>query len=249
MARILVIDDENNIRLMIRLALEHAGHIVEAASDGPEGLQKFGDGSGWDLVLLDQRMPGMEGLEALRQMRSRDSASKVILITAFGTIDLAVEAGAAGASDFLRKPFTADILRGAVQAVLQSGDSVRAESLPTLPLSLSTINGFHLETLPEPPIRAETGITCAFSVDSAGRDKSACSVHLTSSVIEELESLRSGSELPGGNRFWQGLCGEALANYVWQNAETPAGGRLEVQEISSGLRRWLDSVLNVESAA
>src|SRR5689334_9257581 len=114
MARILMVDDEHNIRMMIRLALQHDGHTVEAAADGSEGLEKFGDGSAWDLVLLDQRMPGLEGMAVLRQMRYYDADARVIMITAFGTVDLAVDAMKAGATDFLRKPFTADTLRGAI---------------------------------------------------------------------------------------------------------------------------------------
>src|SRR5579862_2615392 len=103
---------------MIRLALQHVGYQVEAASDGEEGLRKFGDGEGWDLVLLDQRMPGMTGIEVQKVIRKRSSKTKLIMITAFGTIDLAAEAIQAGAMDFLRKPFTADTLRGAIQSAI-----------------------------------------------------------------------------------------------------------------------------------
>src|SRR5688572_8246742 len=126
MARILVVDDEHNVRLMIRLALQHVGHTVALAADGPEGLDKFGDGTAWDLTLLDHRMPGIEGLEVLREMRRRDVNAKVIMITAFGTIDLAIEAMKAGAMDFLRKPFKADTLRGTVQAVLEDTSPTEA---------------------------------------------------------------------------------------------------------------------------
>src|SRR5689334_20603146 len=106
MARILVIDDERNIQTNIRVALTHVGHTVELASDGLEGLQKFEEGRQWDLVILDQRMEGLDGLTVLKEMRHRDAACRVIMITAFGTIDLAVDAMKAGATDFLRKPFT-----------------------------------------------------------------------------------------------------------------------------------------------
>ena len=67
MARILVVDDENNIRMMVRLALQHVGHTVTVAADGPEGLEKFGNGDEIDLVVLDQRMPGMEGIDVLNR--------------------------------------------------------------------------------------------------------------------------------------------------------------------------------------
>lgn len=119
MARILIIDDENNIRRMLKLALAQNGHTVETASDGYEGLERFGnDGADWDLVLLDQRMPGLEGLEVLREMRRRNPLARVLMITAFGTIDLATDAMAAGATDFLRKPFAIETLRSAVAAAL-----------------------------------------------------------------------------------------------------------------------------------
>ena len=101
MARILVIDDESNIRMMIRLALQHVGHTVEAAADGQEGLARFNERADWDLILLDYRMPGLDGMDVLKQIRWHDPHARVVMITAFGTIDLAVEALKAGATDFL----------------------------------------------------------------------------------------------------------------------------------------------------
>ncbi|PYS67014.1 MAG: hypothetical protein DMF69_24350 [Acidobacteria bacterium] len=69
---ILIIDDEENIRRVMRLTLQAAGYEVGEASDGETGLELFGDGIGWDTVLLDQRMPGMDGLETLRHISDRD---------------------------------------------------------------------------------------------------------------------------------------------------------------------------------
>src|SRR5438270_8009313 len=117
-ARILIVDDEENIRETMQMALAAACYDAVTAADGAAALEKFGTGSDWDLVLLDQRMPGMEGLEVLRRMRERDPAVRVIMVTAYGTIDLAVDAMKSGAVDFLRKPFTPDVLRGAVKAAL-----------------------------------------------------------------------------------------------------------------------------------
>src|SRR5690349_1039030 len=118
MPRILLIDDEANIRMMIRLTLEQDGHTVGLAVDGEEGLRKYCEEGPWDVILLDQRMPGKVGLEVLREIRMTNPDACIIMITAFGTIDLAVEAMKAGATNFLRKPFTANVLRGAIKGAL-----------------------------------------------------------------------------------------------------------------------------------
>ena len=60
--RILIIDDEEHIRRVMRMTMEAAGHEADEAADGYRGLEAFGDGSAWDAVLLDQKMPGMDGL-------------------------------------------------------------------------------------------------------------------------------------------------------------------------------------------
>ena len=65
----------------------------------------------WDVVLLDQKMPGIDGIETLRRLRERAPATRVIMVTAFASIELAVEAMKLGATDFVRKPMTPDILR------------------------------------------------------------------------------------------------------------------------------------------
>ncbi len=118
MARILVIDDTKNIRKMVGLTLEKEGHAVQAAEDGVQGLELFGDGTAWDLTLIDQRMPELEGREVAREVRRRDPAARLVMMTAFATIELASDVLRAGATDFLRKPFSSDVLRGAVMAAL-----------------------------------------------------------------------------------------------------------------------------------
>ena len=84
-ARILIVDDEEHIRETMQMALEAAAYQTDGAAEGGEALEKFGAGSDWDLVLLDQRMPGMEGMEVLRRMRERDPAARVIMATAYGS--------------------------------------------------------------------------------------------------------------------------------------------------------------------
>jgi DNA-binding response OmpR family regulator len=116
--RILIIEDEENIRHTMRVALETEGYDVETAVDGPEGLLRFREPGQWDLVLLDQRMPGMQGVEVLHELKAIDPSVPVILITAYGTLDLAAEVLGSGASGFLRKPFTPEELRGVVREML-----------------------------------------------------------------------------------------------------------------------------------
>ncbi len=66
--RVLIVDDEANIRRMMQLTLEADGYDVEDAADGATALERFGDGSRFDAVVLDQKMPGMDGIETLRHM-------------------------------------------------------------------------------------------------------------------------------------------------------------------------------------
>lgn len=243
MSRILVVDDENNIRLMIRLALQSAGHQVQTASDGAEALEKWGDGAGFDLMLLDHRMPGMEGVDVLRALKTRDSNAKVILVTAFGTIELALDAMRAGATDFLRKPFTTEVLRGAVQAALDGRAPLFAATpVPEKVSAPSSINGFRIQAEGETK-RDGDGFQQQFTVRGPGSGIQNCAVILPGFFLELVEAHADSDAIGSHDRFWEWMCEEALANYLWQNAELPPGGSLRLDELSSNLRRWMDAVL------
>src|SRR5690242_9283079 len=90
--RVLVVDDEEHIRRVMRITLEAAGYVVGDASDGPESLKIFGDGSSWDCVVLDQKMPGMDGLSVLKRIKEIDPSARVVMATAFASIEIAVDA-------------------------------------------------------------------------------------------------------------------------------------------------------------
>lgn len=252
MAKLLIIDDESNIRLMLRLALEHVGHTVEQAGDGIEGLEKFGQGAAWDLVLLDHRMPGMEGIEVLRELRRRNPHARVVMITAFGTVDLASEAIRAGATDFLRKPFTIEVLREAVEAALSERPHLphiaNAAPQPSLSFERLGINGYRLASLPGLEHHPDQSVTKVFSVQKTEGAGRACRVTLTAAAVAQVRQHAVGSPLPGGDTFWEALCGEALANYLWQNVTLPTGGQLHVEELTTGLRRWVDVVVQTAGA-
>jgi two-component system nitrogen regulation response regulator NtrX len=105
--RILVIDDEAAIRESLRMTLEYEGYELLAAATGQEGLA-LAERETPDLILLDVKMPGMDGLEVLDRLRSMDETLPVIVISGHGTISTAVEATKKGAFDFIEKPFASD---------------------------------------------------------------------------------------------------------------------------------------------
>src|SRR5690606_26805649 len=103
MARILVVEDDVKIRSILKEILEEKDHEVEEAADGQEGFKKLEQGN-FDLCLCDIKMPKMDGLEVLEKTRSKGIPTNFIVISAHGTIDIAVEAVKKGALDFLQKP-------------------------------------------------------------------------------------------------------------------------------------------------
>ncbi len=121
--KILVIDDDFIMRDACRETLERVGHEVELADGGQQGLGLFGRWA-YDVVLLDMRMPDMDGLTVLRHIRAQDPEAVVIIISGHGSIATAVQAMKLGAFDYVAKPFTPDELR---QAVAKAGEKRRLE--------------------------------------------------------------------------------------------------------------------------
>src|ERR671912_3307 len=106
-ARILVIDDEAEIRRSVRMILEYEGYDVQEAASGPEGLALI-EREPPDLVFLDIKMGGMDGLEALQKIRQVNEALPVVIISGHGTVSTAVEATKLGAFDFIEKPLASE---------------------------------------------------------------------------------------------------------------------------------------------
>jgi DNA-binding NtrC family response regulator len=121
--RTLIIDDEESIRDGCNQILTRMGHEVAATGDAEHGL-KLALEDRFDIILLDIRLPKVEGLEILKILKKEHAViSKVIIITGYGTIPLAVEAMRLGATNFLTKPFSATELRNAVHDCLHVADS------------------------------------------------------------------------------------------------------------------------------
>lgn len=115
--KILVVDDEKNARLLLGEALTGAGYDVLVAVDGEHALEKVQE-SHPDLVLMDMKLPGMDGIEVLRRLRSIAHEVPVVMITAHASVETAIEAMKLGAVDYVRKPFTPDQIRDAIARAL-----------------------------------------------------------------------------------------------------------------------------------
>jgi DNA-binding response OmpR family regulator len=114
---ILIVDDEKNIRLTLSQALKALKVETDTAANGEEALAKLKEKE-FCLILLDLKMPGMDGMEVLRRVREIRPDIRVIILTAYGTIESAVEAMRLGATDFIQKPFSADEIRELVSRVM-----------------------------------------------------------------------------------------------------------------------------------
>src|SRR6476469_9902803 len=107
MRRVLVVDDEENIRLVLKTLLKRHGYDVEVA-DGGEAALGLVDTFGPDVILTDVRMPKMNGLDLLATLKAKQYPATVIVMSAYGNIDLALDAMKAGAYDYVGKPFKPD---------------------------------------------------------------------------------------------------------------------------------------------
>jgi DNA-binding NtrC family response regulator len=117
---VLVIDDDESLRRVVEYNLREDGYQVVTAGDGRSGLERFQE-SNVELVLTDVRMPEMDGIEVLTRIKAMQPDLPVIVLTAHGTIDAAVEAMKVGAFDYLTKPFSRDQLKASVHKALELG--------------------------------------------------------------------------------------------------------------------------------
>jgi DNA-binding response OmpR family regulator len=230
--RILVIDDEENIRRVTRLTLEAEGYEVGEAKDGEQGLEVFGDGSGWDAVVLDQRMPGIDGLEILRHINERNARARVIMATAYASIELAVDAMKLGATDFVRKPMTPEILRNAVAAALSkqreeaAEPSAQAAAGPSQ-IQIITMNGF---TILESEDAVHAPNERRFTVKSPGGGEHEVLVQIDDEAIGYVARMTK-KHLPAENSFWSVQAQRCLSDYLWNEGKIPPTRRLIVKDV------------------
>jgi two-component system response regulator AtoC len=105
--KVLIIEDESNMRHMLSMLLQKAGYEVKGANDGRQGLDAL-EGEGFDFILCDIKMPRMDGMEFLKSAADKVKDTSVIMMSAYGTVDTAIEAMKLGAYDYISKPFKTD---------------------------------------------------------------------------------------------------------------------------------------------
>jgi|LGVF01.1.fsa_nt_gb two-component system response regulator FlrC len=119
---ILIVDDEPSMRLALSESLESCGYEICTSEDGVDALKKFHDDR-FSVVITDMRMPKMSGMEVLRGIKKISPRTPVIVITAYGTVNTAIEAMKEGASDFIMKPFSLEHLESVIKgAVAENGE-------------------------------------------------------------------------------------------------------------------------------
>jgi CheY-like chemotaxis protein len=254
--RILIIDDEENIRRVMRLTLEAAGYEANEACDGAQGLQLYGDGAEWDAVLLDQRMPGMDGLETLRHIKERNAGARVVMATAFASIELAVDAMKFGASDFVRKPMTPEVLRQALSAALAKPETSSAfnakqptpeddksSGRPRSLIQIQTFNGFEISRSTEKRLIPLEPNEHAFMVVCSDGKECEVIVEIDDEAVGYVERL-TRRKLAVNGSYWATRAERLLTCYLWNEGKVPFNGKLILRDINrdelQSAARWQD---------
>lgn len=126
-SRILVVDDDRAFRVSTSTLLREEGHVVVEVADGSQAVDAL-EAGGFDLILLDVRMPGIDGISLVEVLRRWGEGTPILMISGFGTVETAVEALHTGADDFLTKPVEPDVLTGKVADLLERRPSLGAGS-------------------------------------------------------------------------------------------------------------------------
>jgi DNA-binding response OmpR family regulator len=233
--KVLIIDDEPHIRQMMRLTLESSGYSVEEAGSGEEGLRIFGDGRTHDVVILDQKMPGIDGLATLKHLKDRLPDACVLMVTAFASVELAVDAMKLGASDFLRKPMTPETLRAAVAAA--AGNRRPAYPRSGAPrggkpeIQTLTLNGFQITS----PLAAKSAAASdehAFNVKHfADGSERVVTVRIDPEAVDRVHRL-TGRRLAPEGAFFRLQAERLLSAYLWSEGRLPDRLDLIVKDVS-----------------
>jgi CheY-like chemotaxis protein len=223
--KVLIVDDEPTLRQMVRLTLDDI-HEVHEAGDAGAALTAIGTHGPFDVVLLDQKMPGMSGVEALAEIRRLAPATRVVMLTAHASLDLASAALAAGASHFLAKPMTPALLRAAVAAARPH--PAAAAGAPHQEHTI-TLNGFTIDATHTSRVGSNGSATHIFTVSHVvGGWTKHVEVHVARDAFR-----RSGRpDIAVGGRLASLIARRALSNELWQQGMLPERDQLDVRDVS-----------------
>src|SRR6476620_11099768 len=129
MARILIVDDQEMMRDSLAATLVREGHEVVAAGDGQAAVTRLSNGTRFDLLITDLKMPRMTGIELLAEAKKLRPELPVIMMTAFATVQTAVEAMKLGAYDYIQKPFDGDEIKHLVDRTLEHNRLIRENAV------------------------------------------------------------------------------------------------------------------------
>lgn len=139
-AKILVVEDDKPLRELLEMELDRSGYKIESAADGEEGLEKYRQ-EVFNVVLLDMKMPRMDGIEVLKQMRAESIIPEIIVFTGHGTIETAVECIKLGSYDYLTKPVKLDELEMVIDKAYEK-NRLRLENI-NLKLEINKLDQHH----------------------------------------------------------------------------------------------------------
>jgi DNA-binding response OmpR family regulator len=239
--RILIIDDEAAIRESLSALLTVEGYQVETADSGEAALEILRE-DGFDLVLLDIRMPGLDGMEVMHEMRKYHPETRIIIITGFGSLESAIEAIRSGAHDYLLKPYGAEDILGSIKKVISEKEAktrkeILIDQLTSSLEQLKDMEGMRKEEL---PARRVVALPLGVMVDLERRDvwRGNDRVHLTPT-----ESILLGTFLENRGRV---LTHKELV-FMVQGIEVPEDEAPEVlRPMVSRLRKKLALFPGVE---
>lgn len=243
-SKILVVDDETCILKMMELALTNAGYDVTTANSPRSALDIYGTGANFDLVITDFKMPEMNGIEMEAEILKRDPSAKVLLVSGYGGIETALEGLNKGAIDFLRKPFAPDALRNAVRSALERNNKQSPVTAVCREFSRQSLNGTSFE-LKEKDFDENFGdLTCRFEVNTP-KGIQTMTVILPAYVQELTRAYIDSDEVPYGNRFFEAMCEEYVANELKSNGGLPSRTRITIDNLTKDIQTWIDSMVCV----
>lgn len=246
-SKILVVDDEATILKMMELVLANAGYSVITTKSPREALEIYGSGASFDLIITDYKMPEMTGIELEAEILRRDPSARILLVSGYGGIDTALEALNKGAIDFLRKPFAPEALRDAVRSALERDRKQSPVTAVCREFSRQSLNGSSFE-LKERSYDEQFGdLTCVFEVTTP-TEVHTLVVVLPAFMQELIKAYIDSDTVPCGNRFFEAICEETVANDLKSNNGVPTSQRLVIDDLTKEIQKWIDSMVSVAVA-